>query len=61
MQKKKRSKLPRLLQGLMGEANMKFARGETDDAIKMCMEIIRLGECIWYVGQISEHSDSDSV
>ena len=24
---------------------MKFARGETDDAIKMCMEIIRLGEC----------------
>ncbi|KAI0230463.1 General transcription factor 3C polypeptide 3 [Lamellibrachia satsuma] len=41
-QRKKRSKLPRSLQGLMGEANMKFARGETDEAIKMCMEIIRL-------------------
>ncbi|KAK2171464.1 hypothetical protein NP493_1062g00073 [Ridgeia piscesae] len=26
----------------MGEANMKFARGETEEAIKMCMEIIRL-------------------
>ena len=25
----------------MGEANLKFARGETDIAIRMCMEVIR--------------------
>ncbi len=34
--------LPVHLQGLMGEANMRCARGEYDDAIKMCMEIVRL-------------------
>ncbi|XP_014674823.1 PREDICTED: general transcription factor 3C polypeptide 3-like isoform X2 [Priapulus caudatus] len=38
----RRSKLPRDLQGLMGEANLCFARGEHEEAIKMCMEIIRL-------------------
>ena len=38
-----KSKLPKDLQGLMGEANLKFARGEATEAIKMCMEIIRLG------------------
>ncbi len=26
----------------MGEANMKFARGENEEAVKMCMEVIRL-------------------
>uniref|UniRef100_A0A8C1CA09 General transcription factor IIIC, polypeptide 3 n=1 Tax=Cyprinus carpio carpio TaxID=630221 RepID=A0A8C1CA09_CYPCA len=36
-----RSKLPRALRGLMGEANIRYARGEKEDAILMCMEIIR--------------------
>lgn len=27
----------------MGEANIRYARGETEDAILMCMEIIRQG------------------
>ncbi|XP_078727217.1 general transcription factor 3C polypeptide 3 [Lampetra fluviatilis] len=36
-----RSKLPKVLRGLMGEANIRFARGEHEETIKMCMEIIR--------------------
>ncbi|OCT86295.1 hypothetical protein XELAEV_18019987mg [Xenopus laevis] len=40
-EKRPRSKLPRALRGLMGEANIRFARGESEDAILMCMEIIR--------------------
>ncbi|GAA6078602.1 general transcription factor 3C polypeptide 3 isoform X3, partial [Tachysurus ichikawai] len=40
-EKRSRSKLPRALRGLMGEANIRYARGEKDDAILMCMEIIR--------------------
>ncbi|XP_063792998.1 general transcription factor 3C polypeptide 3 isoform X2 [Pseudophryne corroboree] len=39
--KRPRSKLPRALRGLMGEANIRFARGEGEEAIIMCMEIIR--------------------
>ncbi|XP_040261605.1 general transcription factor 3C polypeptide 3 [Bufo bufo] len=39
--KRPRSKLPKALRGLMGEANIRFARGEAEDAILMCMEIIR--------------------
>ncbi|KAM4537931.1 general transcription factor 3C polypeptide 3 [Fundulus diaphanus] len=35
------SKLPQALRGLMGEANIRYARGEKEDAILMCMEIIR--------------------
>ncbi|KAM9766534.1 general transcription factor 3C polypeptide 3 isoform 2-T2 [Menidia menidia] len=35
------SKLPQALRGLMGEANIRYARGEKEDAISMCMEIIR--------------------
>ncbi|KAJ8252810.1 hypothetical protein GJAV_G00205870 [Gymnothorax javanicus] len=35
------SKLPRALRGLMGEANIRYARGDKEDAITMCMEIIR--------------------
>ncbi|XP_064477009.1 general transcription factor 3C polypeptide 3-like [Ornithodoros turicata] len=38
----RRSRLPRDLQGLMGEANLRFAKGDHEDAIKMCMEVIRL-------------------
>ena len=30
----------------MGEANMKFARGEYHEVIMMCQEIIKLGEKI---------------
>lgn len=25
----------------MGEANLRFARGEWDDAVKLCMEVVR--------------------
>ncbi|KAJ8003697.1 hypothetical protein DPEC_G00151010 [Dallia pectoralis] len=39
--KRHRSKLPRALRGLMGEANIRYARGDKEDAILMCMEIIR--------------------
>ncbi|XP_024936016.1 general transcription factor 3C polypeptide 3 isoform X2 [Cephus cinctus] len=40
-QKRKKRILPPALQGLMGEANVRFARGETQLAAQMCMEIIR--------------------
>ncbi|CAL1681922.1 unnamed protein product [Lasius platythorax] len=39
--RKKRRILPPVLQGLMGEANLRFAKGEIDLATKICMEIIR--------------------
>ncbi|XP_043277638.1 general transcription factor 3C polypeptide 3 isoform X2 [Venturia canescens] len=39
--KRRRRILPPALQGLMGEANLRFARGEVDLAVQMCMEIIR--------------------
>lgn len=42
-EKRPHSKLPRALRGLMGEANIRYARGEKEDAILMCMEIIRQG------------------
>lgn len=42
-ERRHRSKLPRALRGLMGEANIRYARGDKDDAIVMCMEIIRQG------------------
>ncbi|XP_078614867.1 general transcription factor 3C polypeptide 3-like isoform X2 [Branchiostoma floridae x Branchiostoma japonicum] len=35
------NEVPKPLRGLMGEANLRFARGKYDDAIKMCMEVIR--------------------
>lgn len=31
----------------MGEANIRFARGEREEAILMCMEIIRQGMLEW--------------
>ncbi|XP_020295500.1 general transcription factor 3C polypeptide 3 [Pseudomyrmex gracilis] len=40
-QKRKRRTLPTVLQGLMGEANLRFAKGETNNAERICMEIIR--------------------
>ena len=30
-----------IFQGLMGEANLRFAKGDQETAIKMCMEVIR--------------------
>ncbi|XP_075543800.1 general transcription factor 3C polypeptide 3-like [Dermacentor variabilis] len=41
-QKRDVRKLPRYLQGLMGEANVCFARGSHEDAVKMCLEVLRL-------------------
>lgn len=38
----RRSKLPKDLSGLMGQANLSFARGDTKDALFMCQEVIRL-------------------
>lgn len=40
-QKRKRRVLPAVLQGLMGEANLRFAKGDVDLAAQICMEIIR--------------------
>nr|XP_053634455.1 general transcription factor 3C polypeptide 3-like isoform X2 [Cherax quadricarinatus] len=40
-EKRRRRRLPAALQGLMGEANLRYARCEYDEAIKMCMEVIR--------------------
>lgn len=37
----KRSKLDRHSQSLIGSANLAFARGNTEDAIKMCLEVVR--------------------
>ncbi|XP_069681894.1 general transcription factor 3C polypeptide 3-like isoform X1 [Periplaneta americana] len=39
--RKRRRILPPALQGLMGEANLRYARGERELAVKMCLEIIR--------------------
>ncbi|XP_076233596.1 general transcription factor 3C polypeptide 3 [Calliopsis andreniformis] len=39
--KRRKRTLPPFLQGLMGEANLRFARGETALAAQICMEIIR--------------------
>lgn len=39
--RKRRGVLPPALQGLMGEANLRYARGERETAVKMCLEIIR--------------------
>lgn len=38
---KRRCVLPVALQGLMGEANLRYARGQTELAEKVCLEIIR--------------------
>lgn len=38
-----KSRLPRELQGLMGEANLKFARGEYEEVMMMCQEVIKSG------------------
>lgn len=47
-QRRKKTELPKHLQGLMGEANLKFARGEHQEAINMCLEVIRLGNKLYF-------------
>ncbi|KAK7489499.1 hypothetical protein BaRGS_00019298 [Batillaria attramentaria] len=51
--------LPKDLLGLMGEANLKCAQGKYEEAIKMCMEIIRrapqASEPFHTLGVIYEH------
>jgi len=37
----RRKRLEPALQGLMGEANLRFARGDAETAERMCMEVIR--------------------
>lgn len=37
----RRKRLDPALQGLMGEANLRFVRGDRETAIRMCMEVIR--------------------
>ena len=37
----RRKRLEPALQGLMGEANLRFARGDVETAERMCMEVIR--------------------
>ena len=37
----RRRKLGPALQGLMGEAHLRFARGDVENGKKMCLEIIR--------------------
>ncbi|XP_042901214.1 general transcription factor 3C polypeptide 3 isoform X2 [Parasteatoda tepidariorum] len=40
--RKKQSVLPKHLLGLMGAANLAFANGKTEEALKMCLELIKL-------------------
>lgn len=52
----RKSKLPRDLAGLMGQANVSFARGEYNDAIIMCQEVIRLApKCAEPFISLAEH------
>ena len=43
----RRKKLDPALQGLMGEAHLRFARGDTENGKKMCLEIIRSELYLW--------------
>lgn len=54
--RKQKSRLPRDLAGLMGQANVSFARGEFNDAILMCQEVIRLApRCAEPFISLAEH------
>lgn len=55
-----KSRLPRDLAGLMGQANVSFARGEINDAILMCQEVIRLApRCAEPFISLAEHYEND--
>ena len=38
--------LPHHLKSVMGQANLRVARGDLEEAIKICMEIIRQGKMV---------------
>lgn len=61
--KKSKRALPVALQGLMGEANLCFARGEEETAEKLCREIIRqvpnAAEPYITLSQIYENKDEE--
>ncbi|GAB6022289.1 General transcription factor IIIC, polypeptide 3 [Chamberlinius hualienensis] len=42
-QKRARSRLPADLEGLLGQARLSLVRNDQESAIKMCLEVIRLG------------------
>lgn len=45
----------------MGEANIRYARGEKDDAVLMCMEIIRQGASGLYHSEYTQMGCSDLI
>lgn len=61
--KRKRSMLPPALQGLMGEANLCYARGDNELAEKVCLEIVRqmplAAEPFLTLAQIYESQDPE--
>jgi general transcription factor 3C polypeptide 3 (transcription factor C subunit 4) len=61
--KKTKRALPPALQGLMGQANLCFARGDSTMAEKLCLEIIRqeptAAEPYLTMAQIYENTDSE--
>lgn len=65
MSRKKYARLSPALQGLMGEANIRFVRGEKDVAEKMCYEIIRqvptAPEPYQTLAQIYEHDPEKTL
>lgn len=56
-------KIPPHLKGLMGEANLRFARGECSIAEKMCFEVIRqcpgASEAYLTLAQLYENTDPE--
>lgn len=63
--RKPKSKIPIHLKGLMGEANLRFARGEYSVAEKMCFELIRqvplAYEPYWTLSQLYENEPIKSA
>ncbi|GAB0086446.1 general transcription factor 3C polypeptide 3 [Sergentomyia squamirostris] len=61
--KRRRCNLPPALQGLMGEANLCYARGDNELAKKVCLEIIRqvplAAEPFHTLAQIYENTDPE--
>ena len=48
LQRRRKCELPKHLEYDMGEVNMTFAKGDHEEAIKQCMEVIRQGTRIVY-------------
>ena len=47
MPSSKKRKLPSHLHAVMGEANLRLARGDPTGAQKLCKEVIRQGVCMY--------------